>query len=245
APFTAAMLARRAQLQASQLKADLAASAVELLQASADLIAFDAASRRRASLRDIDGRVTATTRKSAAKRGLGTGIATLGVGLTSLVCLTFGIVAVHAGTIPGPALTVLALTPLATAELVAGLPEAAQRLLGAGDSARRLAALDAIATPQSEPASPATVPDGENLAADALSVRWPGAADEAVRELDLEVGRARTIALTGPSGAGKSTAIAALMRYLDPASGRVLLDGTDARQLTSDSVRDRIAWCGP
>ncbi|WP_143264275.1 amino acid ABC transporter ATP-binding/permease protein, partial [Amycolatopsis kentuckyensis] len=169
----------------------------------------------------------------------GGGLATLGVGLTSVTCLALGILAA----VPGPALAVLALTPLATAELVAGLPEAAQRLLGASGSARRLAELDALPAPH----TPATgsAPAAAELAAEHLSVRWPGVPVDAVQDVDLRIGPGRRVALTGRSGAGKSTVIAALLRHLDPSAGRILLADTNTLTCDGDSVRERIAWCGP
>ncbi|WP_020658967.1 thiol reductant ABC exporter subunit CydD [Amycolatopsis benzoatilytica] len=245
APAVTAVAARRTERAAARLRTDLSARTVELLQASADLIAFDAAGARHAELRELDRRATAAARRSAARRGLGSGLAVLGVGLTSVVCLALGVLAVHAGAISGPALAVLALTPLAAAELVTGLPDAAQRLLGAGAAAHRLARLDATPAPQSEPASPRCAPAAEELVASKLSVRWPGTSRDAVQDVDLAIGHRLRLALTGPSGAGKSTVIAALMRYLDPSSGRILLDGADTRSYDSDSVRAQIAWCGP
>ncbi|GAB3147524.1 thiol reductant ABC exporter subunit CydD [Amycolatopsis stemonae] len=243
APVVAAAAARRAQLETAKLRSDLTAGTVELLQASADLIVHDAAVRRHSRLRELDAALTSLQRRSAGWRGLGGGVATLGVGLTSLTCLTLGIAAVRTGAIPGPALAVLALVPLATAELVAGLPEAAQRLLGAAGSARRIAELDVLAAPHT--AGAASAPAAAGLAAERLSVRWPGEPADAVQDVTLRIGHARRIALTGRSGAGKSTVIAALMRYLDPSAGRVLLDDTDTLACTGDSVRERIAWCGP
>ncbi|WP_372661349.1 thiol reductant ABC exporter subunit CydD [Amycolatopsis kentuckyensis] len=243
APVVAAVAARRAQRETARLRADLTAGTVELLQASADLIVHDAAPRRHARLRELDFAVTSLQRRSAAWRGLGGGLATLGVGLTSVACLALGILALRAGTIPGPALAVLALLPPATAELVAGLPEAAQRLLGAAGSARRLAELDALPAPHT--VSPASAPAAAELAAEGLSVRWPQAPADAVEDVDLTIGHGRRLALTGRSGAGKSTVLAALMRYLDPSAGRVLLDDTDTLVYDGDSVREQIAWCGP
>ncbi|KDN18750.1 thiol reductant ABC exporter subunit CydD [Amycolatopsis rifamycinica] len=242
-PAVAALAGRRAQRSTARLRADLTAGTVELLQASADLITHDAAARRHGRLRELDSALTALQRRSATWRGLGGGIAAAGVGLTSVACLVLGILAVRAGTIPGPALAVLALTPLATAELVAGLPEAAQRLLGASGSARRLAELDALPTPHTPAA--AIAPAATELAAEHLSVRWPGHPADAVRDVDLPIGHGRRVVLTGRSGAGKSTVIAALMRYLDPSAGRVLLDGTNTLAYDGDSVREQIAWCGP
>ncbi|MFI5589478.1 thiol reductant ABC exporter subunit CydD [Amycolatopsis sp. NPDC051758] len=243
APLVAALTARRAHRETARLHADVSASTVELLQASADLIVHDAAMRRHSRLRELDAGLTALARRSAIRRGLGAGIATLGVGLTSVACLALGIVAVRAGTIPGPALAVLALTPLAAAELVAGLPEAAQRLLGAGHSARRLADLDALPAPRTEPGSPA--PAADCLAAERLAVRWPDARHDTVRNVDLQIAPDRRLALTGRSGAGKSTVVAALMRHLTPSAGRILLGDVDTRACDGDSVREQIAWCGP
>ncbi|MET0234286.1 MAG: thiol reductant ABC exporter subunit CydC, partial [Kibdelosporangium sp.] len=240
APAIAALATRRAQRQSAVLQADVTARTTELLQASADLIAFDAATARHAQLRALDDQLTATARKAARTRGLGSGIATLGVGLTSVTCLGLGILAA----VPGPILAVLALTPLAVAELVAGLPEAAQRLLGAGHAARRLADLGTIPTPQSEPAAPHQAPPVNHLEAKQVSVRWPGATQEAVHGVDIAIEPGYRIVVTGPSGCGKSTFIAALMRNLDPSAGHILLDAADSRLYTSDSVRSQLAWCG-
>ncbi len=50
----------------------------------------------------------------------------------------------------------------------------------------------------------------------------------------------RTIALVGRTGAGKSTAMAMLQRLWDPDGGRILIDGFDIRDVTIDSLRQRI-----
>ena len=47
------------------------------------------------------------------------------------------------------------------------------------------------------------------------------------------------LGVTGPSGSGKSTLAATLVRFIDPVSGRALLDGTDLRDLALDDVRTR------
>ncbi|OZA93309.1 MAG: cyclic beta-1,2-glucan ABC transporter, partial [Rhizobiales bacterium 39-66-18] len=49
-----------------------------------------------------------------------------------------------------------------------------------------------------------------------------------------------TVALVGTTGAGKSTALALLHRVFDPQSGRVLVDGTDIRDITLSSLRRQI-----
>ena len=168
----------------------------------------------------------------------------LAIGAMSAAATAAGIVAVRAGVLPGPALAVLALTPLALADVVAGLPDAAVRLLTALPAARRLAELETQPSPVTEPARPVVVDRPTGLATSGLAVRWPGADRDAVQGVDMSLRSGTRLAITGPSGSGKSSVVAALMRTLDPAAGAVLADGRDVRDLASDTVRDGIAWCG-
>jgi ATP-binding cassette, subfamily B, bacterial len=66
----------------------------------------------------------------------------------------------------------------------------------------------------------------------------PGA--RALDEFDLHVRPGETIAFVGPSGAGKSTTFQLLLRFYDPASGRVLVDGVDIALADPLEVRARI-----
>jgi len=65
---------------------------------------------------------------------------------------------------------------------------------------------------------------------------------EALRGLTLELPAGRTVAVVGASGAGKSTLFSALLRFVDPAGGRILWDGQDVRGYSRASVRGRMAW---
>lgn len=58
---------------------------------------------------------------------------------------------------------------------------------------------------------------------------------------DLHVRPGETVALVGPSGAGKSTVFSLLLRFHDPQSGTVSLDGIDVRELDPSSLRGSIA----
>jgi ATP-binding cassette subfamily B protein len=53
--------------------------------------------------------------------------------------------------------------------------------------------------------------------------------------LDVEPGEA--VAIVGPTGAGKTTLVNLLMRFYDVDSGRILVDGVDAEQMTRDELR--------
>ncbi|MBW0089907.1 thiol reductant ABC exporter subunit CydD [Pseudonocardia sp. KRD-184] len=248
APAVTAWAAHRTERRAAAARGEVLARTVELVEAAPDLIAFGAAARFRDRLAAADARLAALLRRAATARGVGAGIAVLATGATSVAATAVGVAAVRAGTLPGPALAVLALTPLALADVVAGLPDAAVRLLTALPAARRLAELEAQPATVAQPAPTggprAAVPPPSGFTADGLAVRWPGAATDAVRGVDLGLCAGTRLALTGPSGSGKSTVVAALLRTLDPSAGALRADGRDVRELTGTEVRSGIAWCG-
>jgi ATP-binding cassette subfamily B protein/subfamily B ATP-binding cassette protein MsbA len=62
-----------------------------------------------------------------------------------------------------------------------------------------------------------------------------------LHHVDLRVPAGTKVAVVGPSGAGKSTLLSFLPRFFDPATGEVLIDGTDVRQFTLNSLRRQIA----
>jgi len=92
-----------------------------------------------------------------------------------------------------------------------------------------------------EPQQPAVRLRGA-VAMESVSFRYPSRPDLPVlRELSLEAKAGERIALVGPSGAGKSTIVSLLLRFYEPDSGRILLDGQDARTLDLATVRGNMA----
>jgi subfamily B ATP-binding cassette protein MsbA len=63
----------------------------------------------------------------------------------------------------------------------------------------------------------------------------------ALDRLELEIPAGANVALVGPSGAGKSTVFNLILRFFDPESGRLTIDGQDLREVTLASLRARIA----
>lgn len=62
-----------------------------------------------------------------------------------------------------------------------------------------------------------------------------------LNKVNIDVKAGQTVALVGHSGGGKSTIMSLMLRFYDPESGRVLLDGHDIRDLTLKSVRKSMS----
>jgi ATP-binding cassette, subfamily B, beta-glucan exporter len=63
---------------------------------------------------------------------------------------------------------------------------------------------------------------------------------QAVKDLSFTIEPGETVALVGETGSGKSTTIGLLYRAFDPQHGRVLIDGSDIRSFSLDSLRRNI-----
>ena len=92
--------------------------------------------------------------------------------------------------------------------------------------------------------APATLPEPVRgrIAMRDVRFHYPTRPDlPALEGFSLDVAPGETVALVGPSGAGKSTVFQLLLRFHDPESGRLTLDGADLRALDPAQVRAHIA----
>jgi ATP-binding cassette subfamily B protein len=115
-----------------------------------------------------------------------------------------------------------------------------QRAAGATE---RLFGLLATAPEIAAPADPEPLPEppAGSVVFDRVRFHYPSRPDwAALDDFSLEVRPGETVALVGPSGAGKTTVFQLLLRFYDPASGRILLDGVDLRRADPRSARARI-----
>ncbi len=126
---------------------------------------------------------------------------------------------------------------------IGSLPELVNRMLKAIGASERLMDI------QEERTEPLTL--GERSARIAVrgAVRFEQVAFHyasrpdmpVLRGVDLTIQPGERVALVGPSGAGKSTIAALLLRFHDPVTGRITIDGRDARDYDLGALRDRMA----
>ena len=69
---------------------------------------------------------------------------------------------------------------------------------------------------------------------------YPGTSRSALDRFNLRIPAGQITALVGENGAGKTTLIKLICRFYDPEKGRLLIDGTDIRNLSLPALRERI-----
>jgi ATP-binding cassette, subfamily B, bacterial len=155
-----------------------------------------------------------------------------------------GTQAVLAGTMSAGHLGETVVYVIILAGAVAVLGEVYGDLLRAAGATERLMELLDSRSPVSSPAHPVPLraaQGGSAVAFEGITFNYPSRpATPALRDFSLAVQAGETVALVGPSGAGKSTVFQLLLRFYDPAQGRILLDGVATREVSLRDLRERI-----
>ncbi|WP_428486557.1 ATP-binding cassette domain-containing protein [Rhodopila sp.] len=220
----------------------ISAYATETIQGLSEIVVFGAAGRRR------DGFMRAVKEYQGLRLALLADLSfqssalDVATSLGSLAVAALGAVLVTHGLLAATALPLVTLISVAAFLPVSEIAQVGRQLADTIASTRRLAAVHAepvvIIDGPDQPAAPL---GGAAVRFDDVGFTYSGRSVPAVSNLSFVVPAGATVALVGPSGAGKTTVANLLLRFWDPSTGSICLDGMDLRSLTLDGLRGRIA----
>lgn len=156
-----------------------------------------------------------------------------------------GAVGVSEGSMSGGAIFEFILMAIFVAGAYGALSEMYGDLMRAAGASGRLAELLSVTPIIKAPTNPVPVPSNivANIRFADVMFSYPTRRDVAALEhFTIDVKAGETVALVGPSGAGKSTVLQMLLRFYDPLSGTVHIDGFELGEVSPEDFRRHIAF---
>jgi ATP-binding cassette subfamily B protein len=119
---------------------------------------------------------------------------------------------------------------------------AAQRIFEIFDAVPEIQDLSAerVVVPAEASAGPSGAEAPGHLIFDHVAFRYPRAEHPVLRDITLDLSPGETVVLTGVTGSGKTTLLELIPRLADVTSGRIMLDGTDIRDLPLGELRSAV-----
>ena len=151
---------------------------------------------------------------------------------------------VISGRISAGELSAFVFYAVVVAGAVGALSEVVGELQRAAGATERLMELLAVRPEITAPANPTALPEPPRGAVvfDDVTFRYPTRPERtALDGFSLRVAPGETVALVGPSGAGKTTVFQLLLRFYDPQSGDITLDGVRLPEADPQALRARMA----
>jgi ATP-binding cassette subfamily B protein len=233
---------RRLSRTAQERVADLGHTAEEVLNGLRAVQAFTHEPVDRARYaRQVEESVGAALRRIGTRALLILVVILLGFGAVTFA-LWVGGQDVIAGRMTGGELSAFVLYAVILATSGASLSEVWGEVQRAAGAAERLLEVLAERPAVTAPAAPLLLPPARGrIAFEEVVFRYPTRPDRAALDgFSLAVEPGETVALVGPSGAGKTTVLQLLLRFYDPQSGRIRLDGVDIARLDPAALRGRL-----
>ncbi|MBE0414243.1 ABC transporter transmembrane domain-containing protein [Yoonia sp.] len=193
---------------------------------------------------DVTEKSFDAARKRIATRAILTAIVIF-IAFSSIVgFLWMGANDVRSGVLTKGELVQFLIYTIMVAGAMAALTEIWGELQRAAGATERLVELLMAVDTVDDPANPRAVPDDAvgHITFDDVSFSYPSRPGiAALDHVSLDIKPGETVALVGPSGAGKTTIIQMVLRFYDPQSGAIRLDGIDLRDMQRSAYRKKIA----
>ena len=236
-------VSRRSRAAQDRL-ADAMAYAAENLGGIRTMQAYGAEPATRARFDEAIEHAYAAARDATGARSLLTGIAIFLAFGSVVGVLWLGAHDVMAGRLTAGYLSQFVLYAVFGAGALGELSQVWNEISSAAGAAGRLAEILALKPSIAAPKQPLLLPTPAigRVSFESITFAYPSRPTETVlHDLSFTVQAGERVAIVGPSGAGKSSLFQLLMRFYDQSSGRILLDGIDAREADPASVRARFA----
>ncbi len=228
--------------RAREVSGDLTAHAVDSVQGLAEIVAFRHVRARGEEFGAKAREYLRVRMPFLHDLALQTSFQEVATGLGGLAVVGAGAALVSAGRLDSAIVPLLTLLALSAFVPVWEIAQVGRQLADTLGSARRVHAVHVEPVPVTDgPGVRAGAASGPALEMSLVSFTYPGRRRRALTEVTFAVPRGSTVALVGPSGAGKTTVASLFLRFWDPDSGTVRLDGHDLREYGLDELRRRIA----
>jgi ATP-binding cassette subfamily B protein len=224
--------------------ADMVAQGGETLDAVRTVQAFAQEPRASASFAEATERAFQAARRRIARRAAMTTLVIFIIFSAVGFLLWMGGHDVITGRITAGDLSAFVFYAVLVASSGGAMSETVGDLQRAAGAAERLSELLAETPSIAEPAAPKSLPQPPKgvVSFEDVSFHYPTRPDTlALDGFDLRMAPGETVAIVGPSGAGKTTVFNLLLRFYDPESGTVRIDGIDIRQLRLAQLRSTLA----
>ena len=235
---------RQRSRRAQDTLAEASAFAAENLGAVKTMQAFNAERATNARFGAAVEEAYQAARGATVARSILTAIAIFLAFASVVAVLWLGARDVLAGNISGGLLGQFVLYAVFGASALGQLSEVWSEISAAAGAAGRIAEIldvkPAIAPPE-KPVKMPEPPRGEIAFEDVTFAYASRPETAALNGISFSVKSGETLAIVGPSGAGKSTLFQLLLRFYDPQSGRIRLDGVDLRDTEPSDLRARLA----
>ena len=229
--------------KAREAAGELSAHAVDSIQGINEIVAFQREQSRGEELREL-GQLHVRLRLPFFKQLTWQhALLEIMTGLGGLSVVAVGAILTNQGQIEAGYLPLFTLLSLSAFLPVSEIAQIGRQLADTLGSTRRIYAIRAekVAVTDGQGVPADHRPHEASLEMEQVNFAYPGINRSALANVDLTIPTGSTVALVGTSGAGKTTTAHVLMRFWDPQSGRVMLNGKDLRDYTLDDLRSRIA----